>query len=149
MILESTLSTGLADSFCISTSSSSCLGILILLTCRGRHRPVTRLCEVRTGGCGGADREACTHREHPLGLAASAHVGVVDVLEHHPGLVVFARLEGGGRQKKKNCHPPKKTVNISSQICKINQRKYERFFSFFLISSLAFVFLHASDTPAA
>lgn len=55
---------------------------------------------------------------------------------------------GGGASKEEKLSPPKNPVNISSQICKINQRKYDRFF-FFLISSLAFVFLHASDTPAA
>lgn len=41
LILKRTFSTGLADSFCISTSSSSCLGIFILFTCRGRHWSVT------------------------------------------------------------------------------------------------------------
>lgn len=40
LILQKTFSTGLADSLCISTSSSSCLGTFILFTCRGRHRSV-------------------------------------------------------------------------------------------------------------
>lgn len=83
------------------------------------------------GGRGGIG-EACTHREHSLGLAASAHVGVVDVLEHHPGLVVFARLEGEASKEEK-LSPPKNPVNISSQICKMKQRKHERFFFFFFL----------------
>lgn len=39
-----------------------------------------------------------TYGEDPLGLASRTHVGVVDLLEDHPGLVVFAHLqrrEGG------------------------------------------------------
>lgn len=44
-----------------------------------------------------------TYGEDPLGLASRAHVGVVDLLEDHPGLVVFAHLrrrETGGRGGK-------------------------------------------------
>lgn len=37
-----------------------------------------------------------TYGEDPLGLASRAHVGVVDLLEDHPGLVVFAHLQRGG-----------------------------------------------------
>ena len=91
------LATGLAVSLCISTSSSSCLGTLILFTCRGRQRSLlaTTLKPYWGGGGGGGGGgvTALTHSEHSLGLSAGAHVGVVDVLEHHPGLVVFAVLE--------------------------------------------------------
>lgn len=37
-------------------------------------------------------RPACTHSEDSLRLSAGAHVGVVDLFEHHPGLVVFPHL---------------------------------------------------------
>lgn len=39
-----------------------------------------------------------THSEDSLRFPSGSHVGVVDVFEHHPGLVVFARLikEKGG-----------------------------------------------------
>lgn len=41
---------------------------------------------------------AHTYSEDPLGLATCTHVGVVDLFEHHPGLIVFSHLgHRGGR----------------------------------------------------
>lgn len=39
-----------------------------------------------------------TYSEDPLGLATCTHVGVVDVFEHHPGLIVFSHLGHRGGQ---------------------------------------------------
>lgn len=36
---------------------------------------------------------SATHREHPLWVALGPHVGVVDLLQNHPRLVVFPILE--------------------------------------------------------
>lgn len=43
-----------------------------------------------------------TYSEDPLGLATRTHVGVVDVFEHHPGLIVFSHLghRGGGLKQR-------------------------------------------------
>lgn len=39
-----------------------------------------------------------TYSKDPLGLASCTHVGVVDMFENHPGLIVFAHLRRrGGR----------------------------------------------------
>lgn len=35
-----------------------------------------------------------TYREDPLWVALGPHVGVMDLFENHPGLVVFPILEG-------------------------------------------------------
>lgn len=48
-----------------------------------------------------------TYSEDPLGLAACTHVGVVDVFEHHPGLIVFSILgDRGGRVRQRQTLSP-------------------------------------------
>lgn len=46
-----------------------------------------------------------TYSEDPLGLATRTHVGVVDVFEHHPGLVVFSHLRHRWRTVTAETHP--------------------------------------------
>lgn len=37
-------------------------------------------------------RPVCTHSEDSLRLSTGTHVGVMDLFEHHPGLVMFTHL---------------------------------------------------------
>ena len=52
-------------------------------------------------------RPACTHSEDSLRLSAGSHVGVVDVFEHHPGLVVFPHLT----ERRGRSHTPSGSIN--------------------------------------
>lgn len=45
-----------------------------------------------------------THREHPLWVALGPHVGVVDLLQNHPRLIVFPILEE--RKTTRQVHMP-------------------------------------------
>lgn len=40
-----------------------------------------------------------TYREDPLGVTLGPHVGVVNLLQNHPRLVMFAILLGGAQKK--------------------------------------------------
>jgi len=38
------------------------------------------------------DESGCTHRENPLGVSLSPHVGVMDLLQNHPSFIMFPVL---------------------------------------------------------
>lgn len=88
-----------------------------------------------------------TYSEDPLGLATCTHVGVVDVFEHHPGLIVFSHLgHRGGRFRQRQTLAP--LHNVCTRRCP--RRRLSRTSKKFLCQTLVIILLlELTSVPAS